>query len=154
MMINSIMSTSTRLLSRGIRALLLICIGVILSGCFTLWSAHQSAEMAGIHDIVYAEGLFVAVGAEGRIFTSSDGARWTASRHTSRRDLYAIAYGDGRFVAVGDGATIFTSEDAAVWIASANVVNRSDAVFTSIAYGNGRFVAAGDGVTITQPYPH
>ena len=76
-----------------------------------------------LDDVVYGNGLFVAVGCSGTIFTSPDGVDWT-QRTSEGNDLFGVTYGDlflavddlfgvtfgkGLFVAVGWDGTILTS---------------------------------------------
>lgn len=100
--------------------------------------------------IIYANGLFVAVGggANGRIFTSPNGITWTSRLAYAADSLNAITYANGIFVAVGQTGTIFTSTDGLTWTSRTLGTTGS---FRTIAYGNGIFMA-GTGTTIfTSP---
>ena len=48
-----------------------------------------------------ASGLFIAVGQEGVILTSSDGTTWTSSTSGSSENLWNIYYENSTFVTVG-----------------------------------------------------
>ena len=58
---------------------------------------------------------FVAVGASGRIITSSDGTFWTSRSSGTSDMLKGVAYGNNIFVTVGESGTILTSSDGSSW---------------------------------------
>ena len=58
-----------------------------------------------------SSGLFVVVGDNGTILTSSDGTTWTSRTSGTSNGLYNIFYGNSTFVAVGHSGTILTSSD-------------------------------------------
>ena len=110
------------------------------------WKNITSQVVSGItqwlRGIAYGPvggGLFVAVGDDGRILTTPDGAGWKSRSSGTFDHLRAIAYGNDTFVAVGDKGTVLTSSDGRTWtkVTSANVAGD----FRAIAYGNGTFVA-------------
>lgn len=61
----------------------------------------------------------VAVGDNGRIYTSTDGTTWTSRTSGTGEDLRDVAYGGGRWVAVGTAVgvdeCIITSTDGITW---------------------------------------
>ena len=60
--------------------------------------------------------LFVSVGEDGTILTSSDGNSWTKKRTSGTSgDLYEVTYGNGLFVTVGNSGIIYTSPDGNSW---------------------------------------
>ena len=60
--------------------------------------------------------LFVSVGEDRIIFTSSDGNSWTKKRTSGTSgDLYEVTYGNGLFVTVGQYGNILTSPDEYFW---------------------------------------
>jgi len=59
--------------------------------------------------------LFVSVGEDGIIFTSSDGNSWTERTSGTSEDLYEVTYGNGLFVTVGNSGIIYTSPDGNSW---------------------------------------
>jgi hypothetical protein len=63
--------------------------------------------------------LAVAVGDNGRIYTSTNGTAWTSRTSGTGEDLLDVAYGGGRWVAVGTAAgvddCIITSTDGTTW---------------------------------------
>jgi hypothetical protein len=77
-------------------------IGVLPEGSYT------ALEFGG--------GLWVAVGRDGAITTSSDGVAWAVPDPLpTTADLRAVAVGDDRFIAVGDGVILTGSAAADVW---------------------------------------
>ena len=72
--------------------------------------------------MAYGHGLFVAVGYDGTIVTSSDGLTWAIKNQGTTNDLYAVTYSDsvspsqpGQFVAVGYYGAVVTSPDGSAW---------------------------------------
>jgi hypothetical protein len=114
----------------------------------------QQPEVGGatLRDVIFANGLFVAVGAFGfyegeDVFTSPDGVTWTrrATGNTSGATLSGVAFGNGLLVAVGasfippDRSWISTSSDATNW--TPRLIGLTNSGLTSIAFGNGAFAA-------------
>jgi hypothetical protein len=60
-------------------------------------------------------GTFVAVGWQGVILTSAEGARWTARSSGSSERLDGVAYRDGYFVATITNRTALVSPDGVAW---------------------------------------
>jgi len=102
-----------------------------------------------LSDVTYGNGIFVAVGSSGIIFTSPDGRTWTAQSSGTTHDLYGVTYGNGIFVAAGYGK-ILTSPDGSAWTAQSSGTTR---VLEGITYGNGTFVVVGQTGTILQSDP-
>ena len=59
-------------------------------------------------------GVFVTVGTNGTVLTSTDGIDWQAQTSGTSAHLHDVAWNGAQFVAVGDGA-IITSSDAVNW---------------------------------------
>lgn len=95
-----------------------------------------------LRDVVYADGVFVAVGDNGRVETSPDGATWTVrNAGIGNVNLYGVAWGDHRFVAVGQDGYVLMSEDrGATWRV---IVHPDDLSLTSVTWDGDRFVATG-----------
>ncbi len=94
-------------------------------------------------DVVYAQGLFVAISSGGdRIMTSPDGLIWTVRTVGTNNNSEGIAYGNGMFVVVGNAqSVVLTSPDGLTWSTS---TAPSASGWNGIAYGNGLFVAVAD----------
>ena len=90
-------------------------------------------------------GSFVAVGAGGRIFSSTDAKAWTAQQSPVGTDLRAAVYG-GNYVAVGDAGQVLYSADAVTWTLAPAVTGSNLKGVTTT--GGGTYVAVGSGGTI------
>jgi len=104
---------------------------------------------AGISDIAYGNGMFIAVGGNyGKMATSTDnGVTWTAVSdsklgNTEYDSIYAIVYENNIFIAGGRNGKMATSSDGATWTAVSDSTFENDAIYT-IAYNNKMFVAGG-----------
>jgi hypothetical protein len=74
------------------------------------WTQRDLAyEQLPLYGVVYGNGLFVAVGWDGAILTSTNGVTWTQRTSPTRDSLYGVTYGNSVFVAVGYRGTILTS---------------------------------------------
>lgn len=103
------------------------------------WFFRYPAPAAGdLHDVVYAQGLFVAVGDHGVILTSADGVTWTQQASETDVRLNTVTYGEGVFLVGGGKGVLRKSADGSTWERAADL---GDYNILSIAYGNGRFVA-------------
>src|SRR5690242_12482114 len=93
-----------------------------------------------LYDVTFGDGTFVAVGANGTIFSSVDGGAWIRRTAVVTNDLRAVAFGGGVFVAAGVNGALISSPDGVAW-----TERGITAVLSSpdIAYGNGRFVVGG-----------
>lgn len=124
----------------------------------TSWNVlSQPAERSHFSDVVYGNGVFVAVGSKaingeapginagrvGAVYTSTDSWHWDERVSGVRgATLAKAAFGNGRFVAVGPGGTMIYSDDGIAW---KSAVSPMPASWTGLAYGAGRFVAVGPG---------
>jgi hypothetical protein len=118
-------------------------------GKTTETATGTSGTSATLRGVVYANGLFVVVGQNGTILTSSSGTAWTSRTSGTSVALFGITYANGLFVAVGDGGAVFTSPDGVTWASRTTGVVST---LYSITYGNGLFVAVGyNGAIFTSP---
>ena len=99
--------------------------------------------------ISYGNGLFVAAGESGALYTSSDGSAWKERSSGTYQSLRDVTYGSGTFVAVGGGGTILTSADGLTWTLQPSGTGRD---LHGVGYGSKTFVAVGDqGTILTSP---
>lgn len=99
---------------------------------------------SSIYDLKICNGALWAVGADGKMSSSSNGADWTAVANTSFEGtaIRSIAYGAGRYVAVGDGGKIAESTDGVNWTQQENTFDGTN--LRRIAFRSDKFVAVGD----------
>lgn len=64
------------------------------------WSQTKFEDVS-VQDIVYGNGIFVIVGDNGTIMTSSDGANWTNRNVDAQYDLFNVTYGNEIFLVIG-----------------------------------------------------
>lgn len=112
------------------------------------WQELQIGDNNENRDLIFAEGLFYAVGANGTFRTSSDGTNWNNSQITGYEDQYlqSIAVSGGVIVIVGDGGLILRSDDG-----GANWTDHSTGSWQGLAkvrYLDGLFVAVGQERTV------
>ena len=72
---------------------------------------------ASLNDILYANSLWITVGNEGTIKTSTDGIVWETRTSNTINNLNNVTYNEDQdiFVAVGDNNTILSSADGISW---------------------------------------
>jgi hypothetical protein len=111
------------------------------------WTSTASNVPAGMTDLIFGGGKFVAVGAAGAGASSADGVTWTTSSLFNKDDFVAVRYGNGNFMALGANGSVYTSSDGVSWRGMASGRAMS---YKQIVYGGSKFVAVGDsGVSIS-----
>ena len=120
----------------------------------SLWTRSWDLQNSGganqnLNAVAFGDGLYVAVGAGGRIMTSPDAIKWTTQRSPTSMDIYGIASGALNgvhwFVATAGGDTremgglILKSKDGLNW--QTNVVERP---VLCVAYSGKSFLVGGD----------
>lgn len=68
------------------------------------------------NSVAYGNGIFVAVGASGQIYSSADGITWTAQSSGTSAALLKVFFLKDRFFALGTSGTIISSTNAIQWI--------------------------------------
>jgi hypothetical protein len=117
------------------------------------WSLFDSSyPYPNLRDIIWTGSQFVAVGYNGRVYTSPDATEtstWTEQASGTASNLEAVTGGAGRFVAVGAAGTILTSDDGGVtWATQTSGVN---AFIYDVTWTGSRFVAVGySGLILTS----
>jgi hypothetical protein len=102
-----------------------------------------------LHNVVFVNGTYVAVGELGTILISNDGTNWLRRESGVIEDLRDCAYGGGHYTIVGDFGTVLTSLDAVSWTSQ---YASSFYSLNGITYAGGQFVAIGEQTTIlTSP---
>jgi hypothetical protein len=90
-----------------------------------------SAYAGNFGDVIWANGLYVALGTAAEIQTSPDGITWTRRFNTAGFTWGRLAYGGGKYVAVGSTGRALWSTDGILWN-SANVTAMSTGPFNVI----------------------
>ena len=109
------------------------------------WTDHGvNAVQQWIGGIVYAQGIYVAMGGYGLRATSTDAIAWqahsidTTASHTGDGVLYDAAH--GRFVAVNDNGQRSSSVSGSTWAYSTGVTSTTT---SELSAGNGIVVSLG-----------
>lgn len=108
-----------------------------------------STETDDLWGVDYWNGLFVAVGISGRVYTSPDGITWSNHTNDNLGNLLSVSHNDTKFVACGSVGRIFSSTDGQNWatsnVGTSNQLNR-------IIYANNLFVVVShSGYIYTSP---
>jgi hypothetical protein len=105
----------------------------------SFWTARTAGFGTGIiRGLAYGSDLFVAVGDDGKMTTSTDGVSWTSRTSgfgTTR--INAAAYGNGLYLAGGDSSTMTTSTDGVSWTSRTSGLP----AHTTIIYGDALYLA-------------
>lgn len=108
------------------------------------WTLRQTAAAQSLEYVMFASGIFVAVGAFDSIWTSPDGITWTKQIvPTSGQVFQDAAFGNDAWIVTMDAAApdqILRSTDNGVTWLSVTVPDQ----MMGIAYGNGLFVMQTD----------
>ncbi len=99
-----------------------------------------------VADCAWGDGLYVVVGSDALLRSSTDGAAWLSGGSLGGSTLHGVAYGDGVFVAVGADRRAMT-EDGLTWTVDLTV---ADTNLDHVAFGEGVFVAVGAGGRIER----
>lgn len=87
------------------------------------WHTRQAASDSGdLTGVCHGQGLFVAVGRNGVILTSSTGETWNVQSSGTTAWLLAVTWGEGLFEAVGEAGMVLSSEDGMNWTTQASGV--------------------------------
>jgi len=104
--------------------------------------------------VTYDNSIFVTVGDNGTILTSSNGTTWTSRISGTTKGLRGITYANGTFVAVGKSSTILTSSNGTTWTLVmdadsgklwTNVTSPTTEDLNDVSFGKNTLVAVGGG---------
>jgi hypothetical protein len=110
----------------------------------TTWTAATAGAQT-FNDVIFANSLFVAVGAAGTCYTSPDGITWT-SQSAGSSAFNRLLYANSLFVAVGAAGTIYTSPDGTTWtVRTSNVAGE----LRDVVWDGAQYVAVGVSGSIT-----
>jgi len=68
-----------------------------------------------LNNVVYENGLWLAVGNTGTIITSANGVNWTVQTSGITENLYGITYTNNTWVVTGDNNAVLSSTDGVNW---------------------------------------
>ena len=103
------------------------------------WIDHGGLDLH-LNSVIYADGLFVAVGDDGVIRTSADGVNWDSQSSGTTENLEEVTWGHTGFIAVGYNNVILTSPDAITWTAQSAP---ADTNYTAVGYRAGIYIVSG-----------
>lgn len=112
-------------------------------------TVHLTAAARCFYDVAFGAGVFVTVGEDGIIQSSTNGEAWTIRNIAFGQTLRGVTYGGGLFMAIGDKGFFARSVDGISW--TKGYIGLAGQ-FNSITYANGVFVAVGEyGALATSP---
>ena len=114
------------------------------------WRAGTPVSGGDLRGVTFG-GVFVAVGAGGAMFSSSDGISWTALNFVVANDFNAVSFVNNVYVAVGAGGTLLASADATTWTQQAT--GTASDLHAVAGDGLGKYVVVGAGGTIIVTAP-
>ncbi len=121
---------------------------VLLSSDGVSWTranGNTALNAANLLGLTFAQNTYLAVGDNGRIFTSTNATDWTSQTSGTTNALQSVAAGSAGFVAVGLSGTVVSSADGTTW---ATRTSRTTTTLNCAAYGGGRYVVVGNSGTV------
>ena len=124
-----------------------------------VWNIRSAPSSSQLNGVAFGNGLFVAVGSDTTILTSTSGREWTArsagmtapTGPTLDCAAYGTQYGVGGYaIGGGEGALIRSSTDGVHWTNGLSTIGIEH--IHGIAYGYGVFVAVGGGAQPNTSY--
>ena len=109
------------------------------------WLERDLQRTTDLRSLVWAEDLFVAVGANGALLTSPDGDTWSEGFTGVDTDLNRVEHDGDLFFAVGAAGTILFSRASYVWN---DFVVPTSADLWGVAFDGARHIAVGDDGTV------
>ena len=125
---------------------------IFTSGDGTSWTETAAIPRHQLNDVVYGGGTFVAVGAAGKVLTSTDGLNWSAAAIDATFSLTSVTYdtAHSRFAAVGFGSDtgkpsggIMTSSDGVSWTKVYDTGSTNGPAIWDVTCKSGTLVAVG-----------
>ncbi len=106
-----------------------------------VWTAAASPIGQNLWSVAGGAGLFVAVGENGTLVTSPDGAVWTPRASGTTSWLVGATFANHQFVVVGDQGLLLTSPDGLVWTQRPSGTGER---LNAVAFGRDRWLAVGE----------
>jgi len=127
-----------------------------INGDDNTWTSRTSqfGTFSQINSVGFGVGLFVAVGGNGSLSTSTDGINWTARTSALTSAIQAVGTGVGggtvRYVVGGQLGGLASSPDGTTWTARTSQFGVN--IINTIGFGAGLFIAMGNtGINSTSP---
>lgn len=95
--------------------------------------------------LCFSQGIFLAVGDAGRVWTSIDGIDWRLQSSGTGKDLFCVAFAANRFIAAGEDGRIITSPNGVTW---SNAVSNTSQELDAVAVGTNEIALFGKGGVI------
>lgn len=95
-----------------------------------------------LNALAFGASVFVAVGQDGTIQSSSNGIAWTTRTSGTTNHLVKVYFINSQFFAIGTNRTLLTSADGITWTSVTFNVGTAGDSFFSLSYGNGAYVIA------------
>jgi len=113
------------------------------------WTTRTSGfGSTNIYGVTYGDGLYVAVGRDGKLTTSTDGITWTTrTSGFGSTTISGVTYGDGLYVAGGNDGKLTTSPDGITW--TTRTSGFGSTTISGVTYGDGLYVAVGSSGKLT-----
>lgn len=110
----------------------------------TTWNLVMTSGLAAkqFNAMAFGASLFVIVGQDGTIQSSSDGITWTTRTSGTVNHLYRVYFYNSKFFAIGTNRTLLSSTDGISWTTITFSVGVATDNFFSLSYGNGVYVIA------------
>lgn len=102
---------------------------------------------ANARDIDYHNGIYVYVGNNGNIYTSTNLTNWVKRNSTTDKLLSGICYGKSQFIACGDLGTILTSPNGINWTPRDSTI---ESYIRQIKYANGSYYGLGNNGEVVE----
>jgi hypothetical protein len=121
---------------------------ILFSPTGTSWTARTTSSTTGnLNEVMGFSATLMAVGCNGRVFTSTNGVSWTMQTDGGAcvEAVKWCGLVNAQYVVVGQGGTIFTSDNGSIWYTR----NSGTANWLrDVGGGCSKIVAVGDGGTI------
>jgi hypothetical protein len=110
------------------------------------WINSSFHEGTGVNDIAYGNSIYVAVGNNGKISTSTDGSNWTlvTTDVFGISGILRVTWANGKFIAVGHDGKIAESANGSTWKALSQSSFHNRTQIRSILYDNSKFIFGGN----------
>lgn len=119
--------------------IVILCLWVVNAAAQLNWKQVFSGTTSNLLCVNRCDDRYIAVGENGTIITSDDGALWSVARSTVKDILRNVCLGENGYVAVGDNGTILRSDDSRTWTKQES---GTDLILTNLLCGNGVYITS------------